>query len=331
MPEITETEWSNFIATHPDAHILQTPEWGKLKSVFGWNTAFVRQGGAGAMVLFRRLPLGFSIGYIPKGPIGENWQELWPDIDRLCRKKCAVFLKVEPDFWEDEDPSHLGQIPGFITGAAPIQPRQTVIVDLAGSPEDWLGRMKQKTRYNIHLSERKGVVVHPSKDLAVFHSMMLVTGSRDGFGVHSLDYYRRAYELFCHLGQCELFIAEFEGQPLAGLMAFARGKRAWYFYGASTDAERSRMPTYLIQWEAMKWAAQKGCQEYDLWGIPDVEESQLESDFANRGDGLWGVYRFKRGFGGRVRRSASSEEKIYHPVLYRIYRQILARRGGEAG
>lgn len=86
------------------------------------------------------------------------------------------------------------------------------------------------------------------------------------------------------------------------------------------------MPTYLIQWEAMMWAKARGCTEYDLWGVPDEEEEVLEAQFTDRSDGLWGVYRFKRGFGGQVRRSAGAYDKVYRPFLYRAYQVWIARR-----
>ncbi len=96
-----------------------------------------------------------------------------------------------------------------------------------------------------------------------------------------------------------LLLAEYEGRPLAALMVFALGRRAYYLYGASTDEERNRMPTYLLQWRAMQWARARGCLEYDLWGVPDEDEQTLEAQFETRRDGLWGVYRFKRGSAGR--------------------------------
>jgi lipid II:glycine glycyltransferase (peptidoglycan interpeptide bridge formation enzyme) len=157
--------------------------------------------------------------------------------------------------------------------------------------------MKQKTRYNIRLAQKKGVTVFPTNDLDTFHQLMQVTGQRDAFGVHSLDYYRRAYDLFHPRGECELFLAKLEGEALGGLMVFARGERAWYFYGASSDRRREVMPTYLLQWEAMRWARSRGCTSYDLWGVPDTDEQALEAQFTERADGLWGVYRFKRGLG----------------------------------
>jgi lipid II:glycine glycyltransferase (peptidoglycan interpeptide bridge formation enzyme) len=140
------------------------------------------------------------------------------------------------------------------------------------------------------------------------------------FGIHSPDYYRQAYDIFHPHDLCELFIAEFEHQPLAAIMVFTYGERAWYFYGASSDLHRNLMPTYLLQWEAMLWAKSRGCSEYDLWGIPDAPLESLEADFKTRSDGLWGVYRFKRGFGGELRRSVGAWDRVYRPLLYYFYR-----------
>ena len=322
--------WDEFILHHPEAHILQSGAWGDLKSGFGWYAERIQTGACGAQVLFRRLPLGLTFAYIPKGPVGSDWQGLWPEVDRLCRKHRAVFLKVEPDCWEPPSQTLMADLPGFVPSAT-IQPRRTLVVHLQGTEEDWLGRMKQKTRYNIRLAERKGVVIRQGDDLEIFQHLMETTGQRDGFGVHVLRYYRQTFDLFSPSGHCALLVAEAEGRPLAALMAFAWGQRAWYFYGASSDEERNLMPTYLLQWEAMRWAAHLGCLEYDLWGIPDVEEQELEEHFADRSNGLWGVYRFKRGFGGQMQRSVGAWDRVYQPALYQVYRAWMARRGGEGG
>ena len=246
----------------------------------------------------------------------------------MCRQKRAVFLKVEPDALEDEQRTLEVFFDGFDSDAKPIQPRQTVLISLEGEEEDWMARMKQKTRYNIRLAERKGVQVTETDDLVVFQSLMDVTGERDGFGVHNQAYYQRAYDLFAASGACSILLASYEGQPLAAMMIFVRGKRAWYFYGASNNEERNRMPTYLLQWEAMRWAAARGCTEYDLWGVPDAPEEELEANFTSRYDGLWGVYRFKRGFGGRLVRSAGAWDRVYRPFLYQLYLRFMKGRGG---
>jgi lipid II:glycine glycyltransferase (peptidoglycan interpeptide bridge formation enzyme) len=244
-----------------------------------------------------------------------------------------VFLKIECDAWESAVASHgpagglsLPIAPGVRHSGFNIQPPRTMVVDLRGSEDAILGRMKQKCRYNIRLAEKKGVSVRPWDDLEGFHRLMLATGSRGEFAVHSADYYRRAYELFHPSGRCELLVAEFDGSPLAALMVFRQGTRAWYLYGASNDLERNRMPTYLLQWEAMRWAKAHGCEEYDLWGVPDEDEEVLEAHFETRQDGLWGVYRFKRGFGGKLHRAAQALDVVFNPVLYQIYLWRMAGR-----
>lgn len=330
MTILTASEWDAFLAQYPDAHLLQTSAWGELKSRFGWQAVRVRAGDCGAQVLFRALPLGLSLAYIPKGPVGAGWNILWPEIDRVCRRRRSVLLKVEPDLDEPLRPADLEQLRNFRRSEHTIQPRRTILIDLDGTQEQWLARMKQKTRYNIRLAEKKEVRVQPSTDLDAFYRLMQATGQRDGFGVHSAAYFRAAYELFSPSGMCRLWIAEYAGQPLAGIMAFARGSRAWYFYGASSEAERARMPAYLLQWHALAWAKERGCCQYDLWGVPDEEEEALETGFETRSDGLWGVYRFKRGFGGKLVRSAGAWDRPYLLPAYPLYRWWVNRRG-EAG
>jgi lipid II:glycine glycyltransferase (peptidoglycan interpeptide bridge formation enzyme) len=326
MSVVDRAAWARFLEQFPAVHILQTPSWGDLKEGFGWSVERVIGEGTGAQILFRRLPLRFSIAYIPKGPVGKEWRALWPQIDRLCRQKRAVFLKVEPDGWMDDSPWARDQMPGFLHQGKSVQPRRTIVIDLDGSETDWLERMKPKTRYNIRLAQKKDVVVRSSGDLDLFFALMQATGERDGFGVHSLAYYRRAFDVFHSSGNVAILLAEFAGQPLAALMVFAQGSRAWYFYGASNNLERSRMPAYILQWEAMRWAAQRGCRTYDLWGVPDEEEETLEKNFEARGDGLWGVYRFKRGFGGRLMRALPALEKVYIPSLYALFLRLYGRK-----
>ncbi len=333
MTVVSFDEWREYLAKYPDVHVLQTAEWGELKEGFGWDVVRLVSGPVGVQILFRKLPLGFTVAYIPKpldgGPLTVDRTgpssvhrppsgTFWPEIDAVCRRKRAIFLKIEPDAWEP--PSTLVTLYPFLAiSPHNIQPPRTIIVSLEGDETDILNRMKQKCRYNVRLAEKKGVTVRAWDDLEGFHRLIQVTGGRDGFGVHSLEYYRKAYDLFHPTGRAELLVAEFEGKPLAALMIFAVGKRAWYLYGASNDEERNRMPTYLLQWEAIKWAKARGCMEYDLWGVPDEDEATLEAQFESRHDGLWGVYRFKRGFGGQVKRAAQALDKVYNPLLYLLY------------
>jgi peptidoglycan pentaglycine glycine transferase (the first glycine) len=328
MSIVSLFDWSQFLSKYPNAHLLQTGEWGELKSAFGWKPVRILNKDTGVQILFRKLPLGFTIGYIPKAatssPQSAFSQELWREIDLACKQNRAIVLKLEPDLWSDQTPETWSL--KLKTSPHNIQPPHTIIVDIKDTEEAILARMKQKTRYNIRLAEKKGVTVRHWDDLESFHKMMLLTGGRDGFGVHSREYYQRAYNLLHPKQMGEVLVAEYGGKPLAALFAARNGNRAYYLYGASTDEERNRMPAYLLQWEAIKWAKACGCEEYDLWGIPDEEEATLEANFETRQDGLWGVYRFKRGFGGKLKRAAQAVDRIYNPLLYWGYLRFIGSR-----
>lgn len=323
-------EWDQFVESQTNVHILQTSSWGRFKNHFGWKPVCLKNDSCGAQVLFRQLPLGLSIAYIPKGPIGQNWLSLLPELDKECKRHKAIMLIVEPDSWgplSNDLNKSLSLL--FSIDEHTIQPRRTILIDISGSEDEILAKMKQKTRYNIRLAERKGVVISETGDIQAFYKMMGTTGQRDGFAVHSLSYYEQVYAHFAPFGQCALLQASFENKPIAALMVFAYKDQAWYFYGASTDQERQRMPTYLLQWEAIRWAKSKECTSYDLWGIPDFVEEHLEEHFSQKSDGLWGVYRFKRGFGGKTMRTSPAYVRVYKPLLHQAYRWLTKRQSAE--
>lgn len=336
VDEITSNAWDDFQRA-PGGHLLQTWAWGELKSRFGWvpRRVAVHADGqmvAAAQVLFRPLA-GFSVAYVPKGPVflatdGGIADALLATVHRLARHSRAIYLKVEPDWEEGEVTHRWWRERDFIPSTETIQPRRTVVVGLQSDEEAILAQMKPKTRYNVRLAERKGVVVRPGNaaDLADFARLMEVTGQRDGFSVHSPVYYKAVWELFAPRSQAQLFIAEYEGRPLAALMVFAFGRRAYYMYGASSNEERQRMPNHLLQWSAMRWAKEQGCESYDLWGVPDYEYDDAAAQAGREDDLPWGLYRFKYGFGGQVVRYIGAYDYVYSKPLYALWRRAWAWR-----
>ena len=330
-----QAAWNERIASSSQGHLLQSWAWGQLKSQFGWAVERVEVDRASAQILFRALPGGLgSIGYIPKGPVADFHDDtalksLLVAIRPLAREHGALCLKVEPNLADEPWLAERLRANGFCPSPQEIQPRRTILVDLDDEPDELLKRMKQKTRYNIRLAGRRGVTIRPGEeqDLPAVYDLMMLTAERDGFGIHSRAYYETAYRLFVPDGRGAMLLAEHEGQLLAALMAFAFGRTAIYMYGASSNEGRKRMPTYLLQWEAMLWAQERGCVFYDLWGVPDEDLETLETNFPQRSDGLWGVYRFKRGFGGVLTRSTGAWDLVYSPFRYELYRAALKLRG----
>jgi lipid II:glycine glycyltransferase (peptidoglycan interpeptide bridge formation enzyme) len=337
---IEPSVWDSFVAGRTDGHVLQTSPWGALKSQFGWADRRVglAQNGdliAGAQVLTRRLPVGLGrLAYVPKGPLtdwGDDAQvtALLASLDRAARSQGAIALTIEPDLPDEivlcERLRALGFHPSPFDA---IQPRRTLVVDISSDEEMILKAFKSKTRYNVRLAARKGVAVREASevDLPAFHTLMATTAARDRFGVHTPAYYEEAYRLFVPRNWARLLLAEVEGEPVAALMVFALPPQAWYLIGASGNIHREKMPTYLLQWEAMRWAKSLGCTIYDLYGVPDEDTETLEAEFTQRRDGLWGVYRFKRGFGGQLVRSVGAWDRVYAPLRYRLYRWMVGAR-----
>ena len=343
---IPDAAWDALVERRADGHVLQTSAWAALKSRFGWNAGRVavldeNRIVAGASVLFRQLPLGLAtLAYAPKGPL-VDWNNaplvsaLFDGLDKLCRARRAFALKIEPDIEDMQEAREASKLQEAGHSTRPVQPRGTILIDLTRTEDELLAAMNQSTRRNIRLSARRGVVVREgtADDLPAFNSLMQITGERDGFGVHSAEYYRAAFELFVPRGWARLLVAEvheagIEPAPVAAIMAFAFGSKAWYMYGASSSEQRERKPNHALQWEAMRWARSRGCATYDFWGIPDEDGTTLESKFQDEDSGLWGVYRFKRGFGGRIVRYVGAFDRVYNLLLYRAFLLALQRRGG---
>ncbi|MGQ9599591.1 MAG: lipid II:glycine glycyltransferase FemX [Anaerolineae bacterium] len=325
--------WDQTLLNLPNPHILQSWAWGEFKSRHGWQATrllFVEgdQIRAAASVLQRRLPgLPVSLLYVPKGP-ALDWNDLEQAAQVLAalegwsRSQKAGFIKIDPDVYYPEGTPPFSPRPACAPAIAclltargwrfsneQVQFRNTVLLDLARSEDELLAAMKSKFRYNVQLATRRGVVIRSGAptDLEQFYQLYAETARRDGFPIRPPDYYLDAWECFIRTGQAHLFLAEVEGEAIAGLMLFTFGPTAWYFYGASADRHRQLMPNNLLQWEAIRHARAMGCTLYDLWGAPDhLEES----------DPMWGVVRFKLGLGGQLVQGLGAWDFPTRPMLY---------------
>lgn len=281
-----------------------------------------------------------SILYSPKGPLCDWANEtlrnrVLNDLQSFAKKQGAIFLKIDPDVVlgtgipdgenEASDPS--GQAVrselmrrGWRESADQIQFRNTVLLDLTPSEEELLARMKQKTRYNIRLAEKKGVVVRTGtlNDLPMLYKMYAETSVRDGFVIRDEGYYQTVWSLFLNSSEPsgEPLIAEVGDEAVAAIFVFYFASRAYYVYGMSRNVHREKMPNYLLQWEAIKRAKVRGCTLYDLWGAPEVFDES---------DSLWGVYRFKEGLGGKVVRTLGAWDFTPNPLWYKLYSDVMPR------
>jgi peptidoglycan pentaglycine glycine transferase (the first glycine) len=375
--------WNELIAGLPQAHILQSHEWGQVKTQNGWQPNYllwIKDPGsdpeeidfiilsepviedvsfstenilAAALLLTRDagLPVTLGIAYCPKGPL-LNWSNtalrnrVLLNLKETARQRGAIFLKIDPDVkigtgipgTLTDEPNPVGEavmaalsLDGWHPSGEQVQFRNTAVLDLRKSEDELIAGFKQKTRYNIRLSERKGVKIHSGTgaDLDILYSLYAETAVRDSFTIRDADYYRRAWGDFFRVSPDGLnvqlpqkvsepgaipLIAEFEKQPIAALIVYQFSRRGWFLFGMSRAEHRDKMPNYLLQWEAIKALKHSGSTSYDLWGAPD--------EFME-GDPLWGVYRFKKGFQGEIHRHIGAWDFPIRPFWYRLYNGVL--------
>jgi len=186
----------------------------------------------------------------------------------------------------------------------PIQPKQTLRIDLAKSEDEILKAMHQKTRYNIGLAEKRGVRIEERNDIEVFFKLLETTTARDGFRMHP----RAHYETILSTLDAKLFFASYNEQPIATALVTFFGTTAYYLHGASANEHRDVMAPYLLHWSIMREAKRRGCTVYDLWGIDEKK---------------WpGVTRFKRGFAPKTEATTyeGTFDVPFRSFLYRLYR-----------
>lgn len=262
----------------------------------------------------------------------------WRSLVVHARERRAIFLKIDPDLVlgtgvpgsEDAIADPLGVRFqedllrwGWRFSGDQIQFRNTVQLDLTQDEESLLQAMKQKTRYNIRLAGRKGVTVRKGgrENLDLLFELYAETAARDAFIIRPLAYYQDAWGAFINANLAHPFIAEVEGEAVAAIILFSFGERTWYMYGASRDLHRKKMPNHLLQWEAMSWAKANNYRIYDMWGAPD--------EFGDS-DPLWGVWRFKAGFGGQVVRHIGAWDRVISRPWHWLYTFALPRYLGIA-
>ena len=341
--------WDSDLASFPRPALLQTSAWAEVKNQFGWSSIPIKwedneqKTVAMALVLKRQiqirgLRLPISMLYVPKGPI-LNWENIelvervLSDLIELGKQESAFLVKIEPEIRQflipnSKNPESLQLNPtvtpeflkkkNWIFSDNQIQFRNSVFIDLNKTEEELMAQMKQKTRYNVRLSSRKGVTVREGteQDFESIFRLYAETSVRDGFVIRSKEYYLTVWRTFFNKGQLIPLIAFYEDEPLAALMLFFFQDTAYYIYGMSTSQHRNLMPTYLLQWEAIKKAKAKNCSTYDLWGAPNILSKE---------DSMWGVYRFKIGLGGTTIGTIGAWDYILQPLPHKIYSKVMPK------
>mgnify|MGYP004553444823 FL=1 len=325
----TEQEYTEFLESHERCNFQQSLEWGKVKT--NWIKEVVLAEDENHKIIgsicvwIRKMPIFGNMMYSSRGPVCDIHdkkvlEQLTEGIKELGKKYNAFVLRIEPDIKKDDQEFRkiVEEIGYKIKDDAKdfkdeIQPRFVFRLDIKGKNEDEvLAGCHQKTRYNIRLAKKKGVVVKEGtrEDLKDFHKIMIETGSRDGFIIRSLDYFEKMYDELApkHM---KLLMAYYEDKPISGIIPIMYGNKTWYLYGASSNQHRNLMPNYLLQWEMIRQAIQNKCDIYDFRGVSGVVDETHPQ---------YGLYRFKKGFGAEFTEFIGEVYWPFKPLTYKLYK-----------
>lgn len=317
---ISREEWDKTVDPVGGTEFLQSYEWGEFQEAVGRRVVrLVFSSGQRLQGFIHNLGFGWKYGYFPRAPIAVS--DL-PDLIAFLKTKKVFFARFEP----------IGEIDFFKLGSAGIkivptgnrQPAVTLLLDLKKTEAELLAEMHPKTRYNIHLAEKKGVVVREEKNADIFWKLNQETVGRDFFKSHGRGYYRKMLDL----EMARQLTAYYGDTPIASNIFINHEGSFVYLHGASANASRNVMAPYLLQWRGIQLAKKLGAIEYDFWGIaPPVEEGtenrECYHNYCWSGAHSWsGITRFKVGFGGQVRSYPVAFEVVIGKVKYGVFNLI---------
>ena len=321
--------YKKFIESHPRCNFQQSLEWGEVKDSWIKEVILSEDDNGNIVgslcVWIRKIPLFGNMMYSARGPICDIYnekviQDLIDGAKLLADKYHAFVLRMEPDILKsDETFRIIAEDKGLKIKddskdfKDEIQPRFVFRLNLKGKDADQIFKeFHSKTRYNIRLATKKGIVVKEGtrEDLKKFHEIMVETGSRDNFIIRSLEYFEKMYDAMFpeHM---KLLMAYHEDEAIAGIIPIMYGNKVWYLYGASSNKHRNLMPNYLLQWTMIQEAIERGADIYDFRGVSGVvDESHPQ----------YGLYRFKKGFNAEFTEFIGEVYQPYKPLKYKLYK-----------
>ncbi|KKQ27658.1 MAG: Methicillin resistance protein [Candidatus Magasanikbacteria bacterium GW2011_GWC2_37_14] len=337
--EKQQKEHNNTSASLAQAEFLQSWDWGEFQKLTGKNVQrwqIVENGQVVGQIqgFEHKLPGLGNYFYIPRLKVYDLG---FKDLVNFLKNKNYIFIRIEPV----EKFSYALYLSSYVRNR---QPAQTLILDLKQTELEILGAMHSKTRYNIHLAEKHGVIAAQEKNAEIFWQLNLQTTGRDKFKSHEFEYYQKMLAM----PNCYQLTAYFNNKPIASNILIVANKTITYLHGASSNEQRNLMAPYLLQWEGLKLGKSLDCENYDFWGVapffeidkhPDFFVAELVDSHSNSphfknqdtyqsfGKYFWhkkhawsGVTKFKVGFGGNYREYPQACDIIFKPFFYKLYK-----------
>ncbi|MDA7884869.1 aminoacyltransferase [bacterium] len=328
----SDPAWDAFLTQQGCNHHLQCSQWAAVKKLNGWQSKRITIANSesivgGAQILIRNIRYFGNIGYIPKGPV---YQQDNPQIANSLIQQLKKMAKAERINGLIVQPFEPGIITetllnhGFRNCPIETSPTATVILDIQNELDDILAKMSKGMRNKIRRGQTRGIQCRQGEkaDLPAFHQLLAQTARRRGFSIFDLDYFEHMWDIFSPTESMQLFIAEYQGEPVAAQFCINRGNTIIAKQIGWSGAHPKRHPNEALDWFTIQWAKQQGYEFYDLEGISRADaESIVQSDEIDYSS-LDGPTQYKIRLGGKVTILPTAFCFFTNPLLHSLYSRI---------
>jgi lipid II:glycine glycyltransferase (peptidoglycan interpeptide bridge formation enzyme) len=338
---IEREQWNAFLMSQSSGHLLQSYEWGEL---IQYQKDHIYRLGAlengrlvGTMMLsVVPLPLSLSVSglrltwlYCSRGPAVEHphapaLTALLKHAHAIGRREHAIVLRLEPNITDDDPAMHAWlstyRTLGFQTNPIAVHGRRSWVLDLRPAIDQLLANFRKAWRQDIRIAQQRGVIVREARsdaDFDTYYHLLKSTSERDGFFIHGKEHHKEILRLFASKGDAVIYLAELAGEPLAAKMLIRFGTWCYDMFGASANSHHNIPKTHLLQFRCLQWAKEHGCTYFDFRTVPEILQP---------GEEMWGVYQFKKGFGGFSRLHLPTLDYVYRPLIYTAWHRAVAIR-----
>lgn len=312
--DFSSSEYNN-IALHP----LQTWEWGEARKKTGVDILRLSDGKNVFQLTIHKIPkTDFKIGYLPRSVFPTK--NVLNFLYEYGKKNKIIFFKIEPNVEKLSNNEAMKQLSNLKVSSHPLFPTWTQILDLTKTEDELIKSFHSKTRYNVRLAEKKGVVIKEmsnDKGFEIFSKLYFDTCKRQKYFGHTPEYHQIIWNNlkkdFAHI-----LIAFYNDVPLASYELFYFKNILYYPYGGTSIEYRNLMASNLLMWEAIKLGKKLGATKFDMWGSlgPNYDATDPWSGFT----------RFKEGYGTKFTEFVGSYDLVINPLLYKIYNTVYSLR-----
>lgn len=325
-----------------NSEFLQSAHWREFQEKAGRKAFLIEKDSSTspadkflASIIQHELPVVGKYFYCPRGPILKAKSEklkvksFLKEMIELAKKENAGWIRIEPETAESLSLIKEAVAEKIVKAPHDMQPREIFVLDISKSEQQLLGEMKSKTRYNIGVAKKKGVKISVCSKESMncmatqmeFIKLTREMAARQGITTHPEEYYKKMLQTFPS-EMLKIYAAEYEGKIVATNLVLFYQEKAIYLHGASSNDNRNVMAPFLLQWQAILDAKQKGCTSYDFGGVKTLTNADHNGPMQKNN---WaGITQFKMGFSPETKPIVfpGSYDIIVNPRKYAVYRGL---------